>query len=343
MIFTLTLNATVDRVLSSPGFAARPAGLHRAELVALIPAGKGFNVSRILSELATRSVAAGLVGRSERGLYADAFASLGVETILASIDAPTRSNVTVLDPESGQEAHLRERGPEVPPDAIDELERSLLPGLQPGDTLVVCGSLPPNFPPERLGGFLATARKRGARLFVDASGPALSAAWELRPDVLSINEEELAELGVQGSGVSSASPCVAKRGLLLCEAALRCVARVAEQGGQELVTATRACLLAPSPWPLAPVVLIKLGPRGALAVSKDAAWRASPPKVEAKNTVGAGDAFNAGFLAREAQGVEKALAFAVACGSAQVESGMLGRLRRGEAERLAARVEVAAI
>jgi 1-phosphofructokinase len=323
MIFTLTLNATVDRVLSAPGFAARPAGLHRAELVALIPAGKGFNVSRILSELATRSVAAGLVGRSERGLYADAFAGLGVETILASIDAPTRSNVTVLDPESGREAHLRERGPEVPAEAADELERSLLPGLQPGDTLVFCGSLPPDFPPERLGGFLAAARKRGARLFVDSSGPALAAAWELRPEVLSINEEELAELLVQGS---------------------RCKVQGTGAGLQELVDGSRQLLSSGNRQPATGnSLLIKLGSRGALAVTASAAWHAAPPPVTVRNTVGAGDAFNAGFLAREARGIGKALAFAVACGSAQVESGMLGRLRRGEAERLAARVEVAAI
>jgi fructose-1-phosphate kinase PfkB-like protein len=196
MIFTLTMNATVDRVLSSPGFAA--GGVRRTELSALLAAGKGFNVSRILAELGTKSVAAGLVGTADREFYAASFRELGVETILAAFPAPTRSNVTILDPESGQETHLRERGPEVPAAVVDELERTLLPRLASGDTLVVCGSLPPAFPPERMKQLLAAARSRGARLFVDASGPALSAAWELRPDVLAINEEELGELRVEG-------------------------------------------------------------------------------------------------------------------------------------------------
>jgi len=309
MIFTLTLNPAVDRVLAVPGFA--PGGVQRAELVALLAAGKGFNVSRILAELGAASVAAGLVGRSEEGLYAGSFRALGVETVLAAFAAPTRGNVTILDPQAGTETHLRERGPEAPGEAVARLEQALLARLAPGDWLVFCGSLPPGIPPERPSGLLGAARSRGAQLFADTSGAALPAVWALRPEVLSVNAAELGELA--GSPV---------------------------EGAGQAVEAARRLLGVPGPQPSGrePLLLIKLGAQGAVAVTASGAWQARPAAVAARNTVGAGDAFNAGYLAREAAGLPAALAFAVACGAAQVASGALGRLRRAEAERLAGRV-----
>jgi 1-phosphofructokinase len=298
MIYTVTLNAAVDRVLRVPGFA--PGGVRRAELVELLAAGKGFNVSRILAELGAPSAAAGLVGESELRFYEGSFRALGVPVILAGFAAPTRSNVTVLDPQSGTETHLRERGPEVPEQALGRLEVELLPRLAAGDVLAFCGSLPPGLAPERAARLLEGARSRGARLFADASGPALKAVRELGPEVLSVNAEELGELS--GGAVGGPGP--------------------AAEAARELLGAPQA------------VVLVKLGAGGAVAASRAGAWHARAPEVCAGNTVGAGDAFNAGYLAREAAGLAKALGFAVACGSAQVASGALGRLRRAEAERL---------
>ena len=307
MIFTVTLNATVDRVLSVPGFA--PLGVRRAELVALLAAGKGFNVSRILAELGVPSAAAGLVGESERQFYAESFRALGVPVILAGFAAPTRSNVTILDPESGTETHLRERGPEVSEQVLGRLEVELLPRLAEGDVLALCGSLPPGLAPERAARLLAGARSRGARLFADTSGPALKAVAELGPEVLSVNAEELGELA--GGAIRDARQAAeAARGLL---------------GGP------------------GSAVLVKLGAEGAVAVTRAGAWQARAPAVRAGNTVGAGDAFNAGYLARATAGLTGALGFAVACGSAQAASGALGRLRRAEAERLAAGVEAVAL
>ena len=309
MIFTVTLNATVDRVLSVPGFA--PLGVRRAELVALLAAGKGFNVSRILAELGVPSAAAGLVGESERQFYAESFRALGVPVILAGFAAPTRSNVTILDPEAGTETHLRERGSEAPDEAVARLEQALLARLAPGDWLAFCGSLPPGVSPERLAGLLGAARSRGARLLVDTSGAALAAAWALRPEVLSVNAAELGELAGQAVG-----------------------------GARQAVAAARALLGAPGPRAEAtgPLLLIKLGADGAAAVTTSGAWVAQPAAVEARNTVGAGDAFNAGYLARGTVGIPGRLAFAAACGAAQVQSGALGRLRRAQAEQLARQI-----
>jgi sugar/nucleoside kinase (ribokinase family) len=66
-----------------------------------------------------------------------------------------------------------------------------------------------------------------------------------------------------------------------------------------------------------PLVVVKRGARGALARMPAGAVEAAPPAVEAVDATGAGDSFDAGFLAARlaGAGVADALAFACACGA----------------------------
>jgi sugar/nucleoside kinase (ribokinase family) len=66
-----------------------------------------------------------------------------------------------------------------------------------------------------------------------------------------------------------------------------------------------------------PLVVVKLGGDGALAISGAEVVRAPALRVDVADTVGAGDSFNAGFLAGFLSGrsVEGSLALACACGS----------------------------
>ena len=64
-------------------------------------------------------------------------------------------------------------------------------------------------------------------------------------------------------------------------------------------------------------VVVKAGADGAVAVSDDGLVRAPPVAVDAVDSTGAGDAFDAGFLASRLAGdpLERSLAFANACGA----------------------------
>jgi sugar/nucleoside kinase (ribokinase family) len=68
---------------------------------------------------------------------------------------------------------------------------------------------------------------------------------------------------------------------------------------------------------LYPLVILKRGAEGALAVEGGRRWRIAAPKVEAVDATGAGDAFAAGFLTARLEGadVEAALGRAVAAGA----------------------------
>ena len=96
-----------------------------------------------------------------------------------------------------------------------------------------------------------------------------------------------------------------------------------------------------------PVVAMKLGPDGGLVVAGDAAARVDAPKVDVVDAIGAGDAFDAGFLAGWLDGrpPEDCLRLAVACGSLSVRAigGTDGQPERHEAEELAGRLVAEAL
>jgi sugar/nucleoside kinase (ribokinase family) len=65
------------------------------------------------------------------------------------------------------------------------------------------------------------------------------------------------------------------------------------------------------------VAVVKAGPRGALVASGDDVVKVAAPTVEAVDTIGAGDSFDAGFLSRWIAGMplDECLRLGVACGA----------------------------
>ncbi len=79
--------------------------------------------------------------------------------------------------------------------------------------------------------------------------------------------------------------------------------------------------------------VLKLGPAGAAALDGDGICRATPPRVEAVDTTGAGDAFDAGFLRAVVQGLSLSgmLRYGCICGALSTRSaGALSALPSAE-------------
>lgn len=95
-----------------------------------------------------------------------------------------------------------------------------------------------------------------------------------------------------------------------------------------------------------PVVGMKLGAEGALVLARDTHMLVDAPPVDVIDAVGAGDAFDAGFLFGwlDRRAPEDCLRLAVACGSLSVRAvgGTEGQPDRTEAEALADRLSARA-
>lgn len=261
-IVAVALNPAIDRVLETPGLAV---GAHQvARLLARDPAGKGVNVAKTLSLLGVPCILTGLVGQGEFDFFAAAAARYNVEMAMVPVAGQTRENITLIDPLTRQETHIRDQGFTVAAGELDLL-RAQLAALTGEDTVFVfSGSLPPGIGAGEFGDLLAICRQGGARLAVDASGAGLAAAVDVRPWLIKPNREELEEL-------------VGRR----------------LHGREDLLVAGREVARR------AELVLISDGAEGAYLLADSRAWHGAcdVPPGRLASTVGCGDALLAGFLA----------------------------------------------
>ncbi len=302
MIITVTLNPAVDKALEVPGFRV---GAHvRATVKALLPAGKGINVARGLARLGSRAAACGFIGRDEERMFRESLEAEGVETRFCIAAGRTRTNTTVLDPDAHTSTHLRERGFAVGVDDLEALQDLLTTWLaEEAAAVAFAGSVPQGMGPADLAALLRRCAHLGARVILDANGPALQAALGTGAvDTVKPNLEELGE----------------------------CLGRPVSRDG---ALAAAAELL-----DRVNTVLLTLGAEGAFLVRAGATVgrQCRLAESEVRNTVGCGDAFLAGWLRGEemCEDPAEALCWAVAAGAASAMSETTVGYALADVERL---------
>ena len=307
MIITVTLNPSFDKTLEVLDFA--PGRTLKARTLRRQPAGKGVNVSRCIAALGGQSIATGFLGDAEIAAYKRSFhgAAGRASVQFVSVPGDTRQNVTIRDPEHGTETHLREQGFTVGQADLYALHRKLDELLKPGDVAVFAGSLPPGMHPEHLAELVRRCTAAGCRVAADTSGPALAHAvsagvWLAKP-----NREELQELVAEPVDSDDAIKHAARRLLDRVE-----------------------------------ILLVTLGAHGAFCFARDAAWRGVVAVENVRNSVGAGDAFLAGFILSHTRGLQPdaCLCAAVACGAASTQEQWAGEIDPRTVERLARSVHI---
>ncbi|MDT5197976.1 MAG: 1-phosphofructokinase [Mycobacterium sp.] len=290
MITTVTPNPSLDRTLHLHRLARGQ--VNRATTTMVEPSGKGVNVALALHgvEVDVRAVLpiGGSAGREIASLLDD----LGVEHVDVPIAGAVRSNISLIE-DDGRSTKVNEPGPHLSDAEVDALYATTLAGSTVGDWVVWAGSLPGGFTPQRFADAVADTRATGRLVAIDSSGPALtqvlSQHGDRLPHMVKPNAEELAE--------------VAGRDLAT-------LGDVADAAQVLLVRGVRT-------------VLISLGHNGALLVDADLPrplhGRAAAGRVV--NTVGAGDALLAGWLAALHAGATptEALANALRFGATAVE------------------------
>jgi len=310
MIYTVTLNPTIDRTMHLPQLLV--GGLNRASHSRIDLSGKGINVSVALRVFGVETVllgfSAGVFGRAlVDGLRAEGFRCDFVE-----VAGETRSNITLIDDAAGITTKLNEPGPTVTEENIAAMAERLAAHVVSGDLCVFSGSLPPGAPVDTYARLMRVVQGQGGDVALDTSGPALAAGCAARPLWIKPNLDEAAEL----------------------------VGRPFTQV-DDLAPGVRAILgLGPQR------VLLSLGSRGAVMADGQGVWWAEPPNITEISAVGAGDALMAAAL--WASGCVRAspdevARWAVACGTAASMQDGTAMPTRARVQEVYARVRVSAL
>ena len=329
MIYTVTLNPSLDRTLTVPQIVYDD--MVRATTSRVDWGGKGFNVSRTLQVLGAQSIAMGFSGGAtgqmlERGLH-----DLGITSDLVPLSGETRTNTIIIESATGRYVKVNEPGPTVQPDELAALLdriRGCLRGRDPAhargrDLWVLSGSLPPGLPDGFYADLVEMVQDSGARVLLDTSGEPLRLGCAAVPSLVKPNAAEAAGfLGVSGLIASGLGP----EGVALADATALGLAYPFLDLGIELVA-------------------LSLGAGGLLLASSGQAVRARPPEVEALNPVGAGDALLAGVvwaLERDLP-LEEMARWGVAAGTASAMGEGVAILTRAEVQALHEQVTTHAV
>jgi len=305
MILTVTLNPAVDITYTVERLARRSAV--RVDQVHAQAGGKGVNVARALVCLGSRPRVTGLVGGPRGELIRKGLAELGVDDRMVAISGESRQTILVSDA-AGETLELDEPGPAVDPREWGHFERSYPSMLEGISVVVLSGSLPPGVPTDAYFRLAGTAKRAGCRVVLDSAGPSLLAGMAAQPDVVTPNRAELFDaMGTtHQSGVRAA---------VAAAQALRSLG--------------------------AGVVVVSLGPAGAVAVTGEGVWRARHPTLRG-NPTGAGDVLAAALAeAMEASTPwPEAVRAATACAATSVTEPYAGAVDRARAADLSSSVRV---
>lgn len=250
------------------------------------PGGGGINVSRVINRLGGTARAYYLAGGAT-GEALDALLELHqiVRTRIAIKDH-TRVSSAIYERESGKEYRFVPRGPTV----LGEEWRACLTqiGAIDCDYLVLSGSLPNGVPEDFYSEVQAIVSRRGTKLILDSSGPALRSA--LASGGLFLVKPSLGELrDALGHPLANSDEIAAA------------AAGIVERGQAEYVAVT-------------------MGHDGALLASSAGVVRLPSIAVAAKSAVGAGDSFVAAMVFAIAcdKPVLHAFRYGIAAGAAAV-------------------------
>ncbi len=309
MIITVTLNAAIDKTLAVPNF--RIGRRHRSTEQRTMAGGKGVNVARALKRLGQPVIATGLAGGATGTRISEQLTEEAILSDFVRIRDESRTSTAVIDPTTGEQTEINERGPEATEAELSLFREKLLYLAKGADICVFAGSLPHAVDPGVYADMVAEMAAAGVKTVVDAEGEPMQRALRVGPDLVSPNATE-AEAIVGHEFRDEQDHIYAL--YELCELGAR----------DAIITHAEGCYA---------------------LVGRDrdrALYRIGIEPLEPISAIGAGDVFLAGYLAATytGRGAEDCLRFAVACGAESTQHFGAGVVDPREVERIQAEAEV---
>jgi 6-phosphofructokinase 2 len=274
MIYTITLNPALDRILTVESIEYH--NPNRVDGDERYAGGKGIDVSKALTRLGVGNKALGFAGGFTGLELEGCLFNLGVNCEFVRISAETRTNVYIHETARNRQISFNLRGPLIQSFELMEMI-DVIKGLKDAEYIILSGSIPAGVNPIIYEKIVEIAKAKGAKVVLDSDDEPFKAGLRAKPHIIKPNIHELERLRARQLKDIDA----------IVDAAVG-------------------------------VVLVSMGARGVLLVTKDERWIAHPPRVTVVNTIGAGDSAVAGFVHGLAMGesYKEAVMRAAATGTA---------------------------
>ena len=281
LITTLTLNPSLDKSTHFSGLLAEQK--IRCELPRYDAGGGGINVSKAILKLGGHSLCIFTSGGSSGEMLETLITNQKIESAIIKTKNWTRENFIAFDDLSQAQYRFGFPGNELLDVEIDAILKSIQ-DLQ-SDYLVISGSLNEGVSSDFYQKIAETAKASNIKVIVDTSGEALNKVLETGVYLIKPNIGELAKLiGVERLEMNEVAAAAQK---------------LIEKGCAE-------------------IVVVSLGPQGAVLVTANQTEFVAAPNVVKKSTVGAGDSMVGAmtWALSQNKSLKEVVQWGVACGSA---------------------------
>lgn len=305
-IITITFSPCIDKSTSVPALIPEKKLICTAPK--LEPGGGGINIARAIKKLGGKATAIFPSGGYTGKYFNHLLEKENIDAVIIETENETRENIIVLDEAGNNQYRFGMPGTAL---TESELKKCLdaVEKINDIEFIIASGSLPPGVPVNIYAALAKIAKSKKAKFIVDTSGEALKHAAEEGVYMLKPNLGELSYL----AGKKEIPPDEIKN-----------IAQNIIAGG--------AC----------EVMVVSMGAAGAMLVTGEIAATFTPPVVERKSTVGAGDSMVAGivFYLAQRKNLLQAVQYGVACGTAATLNAGTELCKKEDADRLYALIQI---
>ena len=275
-IMTVTLNPAVDKTYTTQGVIV--GHVNRMRTVMKIAGGKGVNVTKILRQYGIEVAATGFLGGYSGRFIEEELEKRGAECRFVHVAGETRSNMNILA-DDGYVTEILEPGP-----VISDREREMF--FEQYDTLlsecglvILSGSVAQGFDEDIYGTLIKRAMSMSVPVYLDSSGESLRCGMRAKPHLIKPNWRELEY--IMGHRLADREAIIDAAKLLRREGI--------------------------------PRIIVSMGSKGLLSVTKRGVLYAKSPQIEPINTVGCGDSVVASYAMSYVMGETEEKALVRAC------------------------------
>lgn len=253
MVITVTLNPAMDKTISIDNFSLGK--VNRVSNLRYDIGGKGINVSKVLKNFEVSSKCTGFLGGIWLNKFKEEFKVRDIDNNFVEISDDTRTNTKVVDYANNIFTDINEAGPVITEEDLMVFIDNYKKMCSSEDIVVLSGGVSPSIPKDIYKTLTKIAKEKGAFVVLDADGELLEQGIKAVPNIIKPNEHEFEML--------------LNKKLNSREELIEAAKEVINKGIDE--------------------VLISLGEKGALYVTKEGNFYGKGLKVPVKSTVGAGD------------------------------------------------------